>query len=108
MYPKKSKGMPWHSDLQLYKKAQYEVVLTVHNSSDSRLLWLDQQVNKYTIKSKPNSVTIVKPNTAVHKVTPLNKGYRTILKFIYSFGKEKYSKNYENEIKHLQFSLKDE
>ena len=50
MYPKDSQGMHWHSDLQLYKKAQYEVVLTIYNSSDSRLLWLDKKINKYTIK----------------------------------------------------------
>ena len=102
MYPKGSQGMHWHSDLQLYKKAQYEVVLTVYNSSDSRLLWLDKQINKYTIKSKSNSVTIVKPNTALHKVTPLNKGFRTILKFIYIFDKEKCSNSYKNEVKHLK------
>ena len=35
MYPKDSQGMHWHSDLQLYKKAQYEVVLTIYNSSDT-------------------------------------------------------------------------
>ena len=39
IYPNKSIGMKWHSDLKLYSKPQYELVFTIDNTSNSKTVW---------------------------------------------------------------------
>jgi hypothetical protein len=85
IYPNKSSGMEWHSDTLLYTVPQYECVFTIENESDSNTLWKNKnQIN--TIKTKPNSLIIVVANGPLHKVTPINSGFRSILKCIFSRG----------------------
>ena len=84
IYPEKSNGMEWHKDTQLYNNPQYECVYTIENNSDSYTLWVDDNKRIHTINTKPNSLIIVVANGPIHRVTPINNGYRSILKFIYS------------------------
>ena len=85
IYPNKSSGMEWHSDTLLYSVPQYECVFTIENNSDSNTLWKNKnKIN--TIKTNPNSLIIVVANGPLHKVTPINSGFRSILKFIFSRG----------------------
>ena len=73
--------MDWHKDDLLYAKPQLECVLTLENDSDS----LTQYHTTYGTKSihtKPNSLLIVFGDGALHRVTPLNRGHRSIMKFV--------------------------
>ena len=86
-YRKYIKGsfMNKHIDQLIYKKPQYECILTLSNSTDSYTI-LDPQgkaCNK-KIKSKPNSLIIVKAEGIEHEVTKVNKGERYFLKFIFT------------------------
>lgn len=77
-YDTGSKGMHMHKDIDLFdNKDYYEAVLTLENTSDSRFLYNDKSV-----WLPPNTLVLVKPNTIIHGVSPVTKGYRTILKFI--------------------------
>ena len=84
IYPEKSKGMSCHKDTLLYDKPQYEVVFTIENTSDSYTSWCDYDGYIHKIYTKPNSILIVKANGNTHCVSELNKGYRSILKLIYT------------------------
>jgi len=95
LYPENSDGMPWHSDLKLYTKPQYELVFTIMNNSDSKTVWKKDNKQK-DICTEPNSLIIVRANAAEHKVTPLYNGERSILKFIYA---PKLAKVNEEKIK---------
>jgi hypothetical protein len=86
VYPTKSSGMEWHKDTLLYNIPQYECVFTIENKSDSNTLWKDEHNIIHTIKTKPNSIIIVVADGPTHKVSPINNGYRSILKFIFSNG----------------------
>ena len=73
-----SQGMHMHKDIDLFdNKNYYEAVLTLENTSDSKFLYNDK-----SIWLPPNTLVLVKPNTVIHGVSPVTKGYRTILKFI--------------------------
>ena len=74
-------GLNWHKDLSLFYPDCYEVVLTLNNSSDMKFQWKENNITK-SIKSKKNTLVIVKPNGVIHSVTPSNIGCRYILKFI--------------------------
>ena len=83
IYPEGSSGMKCHKDTLLYDKPQYEMVYTIENKSDS-------YTNRYSyfgwnnkIYTKPNSLIIVKAQGNIHCVSPVNKGFRKILKLIY-------------------------
>ena len=80
LYPTGSHGMAWHKDLSLFEPDCYEVVLTLENTSDSKFLYSDKKIH-----TNKNMLTIVKPNTIMHKVTPVNNGERLILKFVVEF-----------------------
>ena len=102
-YRKYVKGsfMNKHKDHLIYKIPQYECILTLSNSTDSytildpqgeagasfnkvkRLMDLKEPGNK-KIKSKPNSLIIVKAQGIEHEVTPVNQGERYFLKFIFT------------------------
>jgi len=82
LYPKGSNGMKWHSDTLLFDKPQYECVYTIENTSDSKTQYKNNN-KTISLKTKPNSLLIVIANGPLHNVTPINVGYRTILKFIF-------------------------
>lgn len=77
-YSTGSEGMSMHKDLQIFKNEHYyEAVLTLENNSDSTFIYTNK-----SIWLPPNTLVLVKPNTLLHGVSRVNKGYRTILKFI--------------------------
>ena len=99
-YRKYIKGsfMNKHIDQLIYKKPQYECILTLSNSTDSYTI-LDPQCKACAslallepqgkacnkkIKSKPNSLIIVKAEGIEHEVTTVNQGERYFLKFIFT------------------------
>jgi len=98
VYPTGSEGMECHKDTLLYEKPQYEMVYTIENESDSYTNWYSYLGWNNIIYTKPNSLIIVKAQENIHCVSPINKGYRTILKLIYT-QTEKYNENYLKEIK---------
>ena len=99
IYPTKSPGMNCHSDTLLYDLPQYEVVLTISNSSDSYTTWYSYNNNKeHKIYTKPNSLLLVKAKGNRHCVSPINNGERSIIKYIYTQS-EKINNNYIRELK---------
>jgi len=90
-------SMDWHRDVALYTEPQFEIVCTIHNSSDSRTEWKDMDTGRRRgIRSEPNSVLIVQADSVVHRVTPITKGERSIVKFAYSTTNEKTVDYYDN------------
>lgn len=98
IYPKGSGGMKCHKDTLLYELPQYEMVYTIENESDSYTNWFSYLGWNNKIYTKPNSLIIVKAQENTHCVSPVNEGYRSILKLIYT-QTDKYNKNYVNELK---------
>lgn len=89
VYPKGGQ-MDWHRDTVLYTKPQFEMVYTVDNTSDSLTQWYDPKnrtINE--IQTEPNSLLIIKADDIQHRVTPVTKGQRSIIKFAYSETLEK-------------------
>lgn len=76
--------MDWHKDTQmLQNQLQYECVITLTNNSDSfTLLKYDSGIKKMV--TEPNTLLVVRANGISHKVTPLTKGERTILKLVFA------------------------
>lgn len=75
--------MDWHNDTQMLPdQLQYECVVTLTNTSDSETL-LEYPKTIKTLETKPNSLLIVRANGIRHKVTPVQKGERTILKLVF-------------------------
>ena len=93
-----SNGMEWHKDTSLFEPDGFEIVLTLTNNSDSFFQYIENN-RLYTIYPKPNTLVIVKPNNIYHRVTKINNGERTFLKFIVEFIK----KNKSNNIKKPEF-----
>jgi len=90
-------NMDWHIDSVLYSEPQFEIVCTIHNSSDSRTEWKDMYTGKKRwIQTEPNSVLIVQAGSVEHRVTPVTKGERSIVKFAYSTTNEKTIGYYDN------------
>ena len=98
IYPTKSPGMRCHTDTLLYDLPQYEVVLTINNTSDSYTTWYSYNNKEYKIYTKPNSLLLVKAKGNRHCVSPINKGNRSIIKYIYT-QTDKYNNNYIRELK---------
>ena len=84
-YRKYVKGshMDWHrDDKMLPDQLQYECVITLSNTSDSKTLF--RKKNRIeAISSEPNSIIVVRAQGIPHKVTKTNKGERTILKIVF-------------------------
>jgi hypothetical protein len=97
IYPTKSPGMQCHTDTLLYNLPQYEAVLTINNTSDSYTTWYSYNNKKHKIYTKPNSLLLVKAKGNRHCVSPINKGERTIMKYIYTQS-DKYNDNYLREL----------
>ena len=71
--------MKKHKDVLIYKKPQYECVLTLSNTTDSVT-----NMEEVPIKASSNSLMIVKAQGVDHEVTKVTKGERNFLKFIYT------------------------
>lgn len=102
-----SEGMDWHIDTSLFEPDCFEIVLTLTNTSDSKFEYTDNGKN-ISLLTKPNTLVIVRPQSILHRVTPINKGERTILKFIIEFIKEGNNDNikkgnFSNEINNCPF-----
>ena len=93
--------MDWHIDTSLFSPDALEIVLTLENTSDSEFLWKTDK--KYSIKPTKNTLAIVKPNTVLHKVSNVNKGYRTILKFVVEFKNSSKKSSYKWEYNNCPF-----
>lgn len=89
----KHKGMDWHTDTLLYKEPQYECVYTIENTSDSTTDYLNQKGQLHSVRTEPNSLMLVKANGYMHRVKPVNRGKRTIIKLIYTTTQEINPKN---------------
>ena len=101
VYPTGSQGMKCHKDTLLYEKPQYEMVYTIENESDSYTNWYSYLGWNNKIYTKPNSLIIVKAQGNIHCVSPVNKGFRKILKLIYTQTKND-NRNYINEMKRFK------
>lgn len=73
--------MPWHKDEQLYDLPQWECIYTVENSSDSVTQWRDDSGDLFEQRTDPNSLLAVLAEAWDHRVTPVKRGTRCIVKF---------------------------
>jgi hypothetical protein len=78
--------MAWHRDDQLHATPQCELVLCLDNDSDSRTEWEDAAGERFSEWTGPNVALLVRggPTGARHRVTPLRRGQRTILKMVWA------------------------
>lgn len=74
--------MGWHVDDCLYEEPQYELIFTVANTSDSYTEWVDEKGQNHKEWTQPNSLLVVQADGLKHRVTPVKKGERSILKMI--------------------------
>jgi hypothetical protein len=75
--------MNWHRDTQMLPdQLQYECVITIENTADSKTL-IEQNTGVKELQTAPNSILIVRANGVKHKVTKLTKGTRTIIKLVF-------------------------
>jgi hypothetical protein len=75
--------MDWHKDTQMLPdQLQYECVITITNTSNSRSSFR-KKMRTVNVKSKPNSIIIVRANGIPHKVSKTTRGERTILKLVF-------------------------
>ena len=87
-----SKGMSWHKDLSMFEPNCFEIVLTLTNNSNSNFQWIENNKIK-SLSPNPNTLVVVRPESIMHRVTPVNTGERTILKFIVEFVKKGMNDN---------------
>jgi hypothetical protein len=78
-------GMEWHRDDALYDEPQCEVVLCLENTSDSHTEWIDAGGTLHSEWTPANSALLVRAGDcgARHRVQPLGRGERTILKLVW-------------------------
>jgi hypothetical protein len=77
--------MNWHRDQRLSIDAEYlEGVLTLHNDSDSVFEYMQGPFVKKHIVPREGTLVLVKPEDLLHRVTPVRKGSREILKMVFS------------------------
>ena len=99
-----SNGIHWHKDKLLFTEPQFELVLTIDNTSDSVTQLKEELGVLHSIKTKPNSIILVKANTVLHKVTKVKSGERYIVKYIL-FDKnlpQIKNKDYDYELKNCK------
>lgn len=83
-YPSGS-SMPWHSDEALYgPQPQWELIYTVDNDSDSETEWRDAQGRLHGAWTPPGSLLCVRAEGWQHRVTPVRRGSRLIVKLAYA------------------------
>jgi hypothetical protein len=95
VYPEGA-AMDWHQDVALYVEPQYELVFTLENTSDSQTQWQDGDGHRRGGWTEPNSIIMVKAESVVHRVTPINTGERSIVKFVYTTTLDKTEEYYDN------------
>ena len=104
-YPTGSSGMNWHIDTSLFEPDCFEVVLTLENTSDSQFVY--DFLNTKKVNTTANTIAIVRPNSVMHKVTPVNYGHRIILKFVVEFldenNKNRQKSTFKREIEKCPF-----
>jgi hypothetical protein len=83
-YGNNSRGMACHSDVQMYADVtrNLEMVVTVSNYGKCEVYWYDRENVRHSVWPAPNSITLVRPGSAVHCVSDTKGDYREILKFI--------------------------
>ena len=79
-------SMDWHRDTILDQEyPQIEIVFTLENQSDSTTEWLDDNTNEiHSIWTHPNSIVITQGGGVYHRVLPVKKGSRSIIKIAYN------------------------
>jgi hypothetical protein len=83
----KGSYMDWHKDtIMLPDQYQYECVITISNTSDSRSLF-NKDGHIQAVSSEPNSIIIVQANGVMHKVEKTTTGERSILKLVFKENK---------------------
>jgi len=101
-YGTESQGMGCHPDLQMYamEKKDLEFAVTVDNLSECNVTYWDAKGDLHLVKTRPNSVMMVRVNAATHCVSATNGGTRTILKFIYvgDYRKSREFKHYTDNL----------
>lgn len=95
LYPRNA-GMRWHMDEMLYAKPQYELVYTVENTSDSTTEWQEGSGIIRSTWTEPNSLLVVRAESVWHRVLPVQRGSRSILKLVYTPTLEKIPNFWEN------------
>ena len=76
-------GMEWHVDDALYDEPQCEIVLVLDNDSDSVTEFIDASGQLQSEWTPPNSALLVRASGARHRVQPLRRGERSILKMVW-------------------------
>ncbi len=78
--------MDWHTDDLLTTPAQLECIFTVENTADSFTQWRDLERGFESMWTTPNSLLVVRAGAdgPQHRVTPVRRGGRTILKLVFA------------------------
>jgi hypothetical protein len=77
-------GMEWHVDDLLYAPPQCELVLVLDNTSDSVTEFVDGEGTLHSEWTPPNSALLVRAGGARHRVQPLRRGERSIIKMVWA------------------------
>ena len=88
--------MAWHRDETLFAIPQLELVLTLRNSSDSSTEWIDAAGQLCSTRTEANSLLAVLAGGALHRVTPVRRGERDIVKVVFAVGAERTAAYDEN------------
>lgn len=96
-------AMDWHIDDQLYDIPQCELVLCIDNSSDSHTEWIDCNGERHQEWTPPNSALLVRAGElgAKHRVQPLKRGERTILKMVWAHPESRRSDDFYTHLDSL-------
>lgn len=77
--------MDWHTDDVLYDPPQTEVILTLENDADCFTEWIGANGERECVWTEPNSILVVRAGAEgpKHRVTPVKRGERTIIKLVF-------------------------
>mmetsp|Transcript_42457 Transcript_42457/g.66475 ORF Transcript_42457/g.66475 Transcript_42457/m.66475 type:complete len:268 (+) Transcript_42457:3-806(+) len=84
-------AMEWHADDVLFAEPQMELVYTVENSAETRTQWRTRAGAIKEQWTEPNSLLIIEAGGAEHRVLPVKRGQRTILKMLFTTTNQKLS-----------------
>jgi hypothetical protein len=78
--------MVWHKDDVLYDIPQVELVICLNNDSDAQTEWINPHGEHAREWTPPNTALFVRAGEtgAAHRVTPVKRGERTILKMVWA------------------------
>ena len=88
--------MAWHRDECLFAVPQVELVLTVSNCSDSATEWQDGSGAVHRQWMEPNSLLLVRAGGALHRVLPIKRGDRSIVKVVFTTTSDRLPSFEEN------------